>query len=140
MPRSMFVYHGNSMLDSLRKRVLVARLNLLALVWTARRKNARVFEIYDHLQQLNPDDFYYWDMPARIHRYGTGDHQAAIELWKKAYELSSHPTFLYEIGMCYSCMGSQEIANDYLNRFLDDPDDRKSDVHIEDANRMLADS
>lgn len=54
-----------------------------------------------------------------IEKVKAGDHEAAIDLYLRAYELSSEPVLLSNIGSAYQSLGRRERALRYFCRYLD---------------------
>lgn len=54
-----------------------------------------------------------------IEKVKAGDHEAAIDLYLRAYELSSEPVLLSNIGSAYQSLGRRERALRYFCRYLE---------------------
>lgn len=61
-----------------------------------------------------------------------GDYRAAIDEYRRAYELSPHPSVLYNIGLAHEKLGSLRAAAEHYLRYLDESDD------AEDRDQVLA--
>lgn len=75
-----------------------------------------------------------------IEKTKAGEHEAAIELYLRAYELSNEAILLSNIGSAFQTLGRRERALRYFCRYLDaDPSGKLAGFAREQANQLATD-
>lgn len=75
-----------------------------------------------------------------IEKTKAGEHEAAIELYLRAYEMSSEAILLSNIGSAYQTLGRRERALRYFCRYLEaDPTGKLSGFAREQASQLATD-
>ena len=77
--------------------LLYARARALEREDIETRGYGDALRVYERISELDPQDVRAWERMAEIYAGFLGDKEKALEMYRKVYEIESHPTVLANI-------------------------------------------